>query len=102
MPHGTAIKPNHKAIQAYYAALQTYKEYEVRNEGALETAFQRLLADLLTDFYSYTEPHFEGFEQAVDEMLVQHLLTERLIREIFANADFTRRNVIAAERDLAG
>ncbi|MBN1517648.1 N-6 DNA methylase [Candidatus Sumerlaeota bacterium] len=35
--------------------------------------------------------------EAVDEMLVQHLLTERLIRTIFDNADFTRRNVIAAE-----
>ena len=34
---------------------------------------------------------------AVDEMLVQHLLTERLIRTIFDNQDFTRRNVIAAE-----
>ena len=30
-------------------------------------------------------------------MLVQHLLTERLIRTIFDNPDFTRRNVIAAE-----
>ena len=30
-------------------------------------------------------------------MLVQHLLTERLIREIFDNPEFTRRNVIAAE-----
>ena len=30
-------------------------------------------------------------------MLVQHLLTERLIRTIFDNAAFTRRNVIAAE-----
>ena len=30
-------------------------------------------------------------------MLVQHLLTERLIRTIFDNQDFTRRNVIAAE-----
>jgi hypothetical protein len=45
MPPGTVIKPTHKAIQAYYAALQTFKEFEVRNEGALETAFQRLLAD---------------------------------------------------------
>ncbi|MGI8925317.1 MAG: type ISP restriction/modification enzyme [Tepidiformaceae bacterium] len=34
---------------------------------------------------------------AVDEMLVQHLLTERLFRTIFANDEFTRRNVIAAE-----
>ena len=34
---------------------------------------------------------------AVDEMLVQHLLTERLFDRIFRNQDFTRRNVIAAE-----
>ncbi|MBI5759372.1 MAG: N-6 DNA methylase, partial [Planctomycetales bacterium] len=34
---------------------------------------------------------------AVDEMLVQHLLTERLIRRIFDNSEFTQRNVIAAE-----
>ena len=30
-------------------------------------------------------------------MLVQHLLTERLIRKIFDNPEFTCRNVIAAE-----
>ncbi len=35
--------------------------------------------------------------EAVDEMLVQHLLTERLFRTIFNNPDFTSRNVIAAE-----
>ncbi|MBI3797760.1 MAG: N-6 DNA methylase [Deltaproteobacteria bacterium] len=35
--------------------------------------------------------------EAVDEMLVQHLLTERLISTIFDNPDFTRRNVIARE-----
>jgi len=107
------------------------------------------VADLLTDFYRYTTPDYEGFNEAVaafkeripdlakglkakieaahkknkkfiaafeaffelcqtslnpnirveavDEMLVQHLLTERLFRTIFQNADFTRRNVIAAE-----
>ncbi len=39
-----------------------------------------------------------GIQQdAVDDMLVQHLLTERLIREIFDNPEFTRRNAIAAE-----
>jgi len=107
------------------------------------------LADLLNDFFSYTQPAHEDFDkaigefkervpdlarglvekiqeahksnprfieafeqfyelcrnslnpnlrvEAVDEMLVQHLLTERLIRRIFDNQDFTRRNVIAAE-----
>ena len=35
--------------------------------------------------------------EAVDEMLVQHLLTERLFRKIFHDDEFTKRNVIAAE-----
>ncbi|GHO44568.1 type ISP restriction/modification enzyme [Ktedonospora formicarum] len=34
---------------------------------------------------------------AIDEMLIQHLLTERLFRTVFNNPDFVRRNVIAAE-----
>jgi len=35
--------------------------------------------------------------EAVDAMLVQHLLTERLISTIFDNPAFTRRHVIARE-----
>jgi predicted helicase len=35
--------------------------------------------------------------EAVDEMLIQHLLTERLFRTIFDNPEFTRRNAIAVE-----
>jgi predicted helicase len=244
MPRTTLIKPTHKAIKQYYDALHTYREQRVHHEGALETAFQRLLADtgrlhgwtllpklklqvkgkniypdgtlrdlfnlrrgfweakdtdddldaeiskkiakgyplhntifedtrtavlfqhgqernrfdltkprqladLLNDFYAYAEPEIEDFQQAVnefkervpelakglvekiaaahktnkkfqaafdafftlcrhtlnpnireaavDEMLVQHLLTERLIRKIFDNPEFTRRNVIAVE-----
>lgn len=34
---------------------------------------------------------------AVDEMLIQHLLTERVIRTVFDNPDFVNRNVIARE-----
>ncbi|ALG66435.1 type ISP restriction/modification enzyme [Beggiatoa leptomitoformis] len=34
---------------------------------------------------------------AVVEMLVQHLLTERLFRTIFDNSDFTNKNIIAHE-----
>ncbi len=34
---------------------------------------------------------------AIKEMLVQHLLTERLFRTIFNNPDFVHRNAIAAE-----
>ncbi len=243
MPKSTSIKPTHKAIRQYYQSLQTYTDLHVKHEGALETAFSRLLADtaklhgwtlipkqkmtigkhnifpdgvlrdifsrrgfweakdtdddldaeiskkiargyplvntifedtrravlfqggkernrfdlrdkkqladLLNDFYAYTEPEIEDFHQAVDEfksrvpelakglvsiiershkdnkkfqaafdaffavcqqtlnpnisraavdeMLVQHLLTERLFRKLFDNPEFVRRNVIAAE-----
>jgi len=36
-------------------------------------------------------------ELAVEEMLVQHLLTERILRKIFDIEDFRQRNVIAAD-----
>jgi predicted helicase len=36
-------------------------------------------------------------DSAVEEMLIQHMLTERLFRTVFNNPDFTRRNIIAAE-----
>ncbi|MEM1055329.1 MAG: type ISP restriction/modification enzyme [Bacteroidota bacterium] len=34
---------------------------------------------------------------AVQEMLIQHLLTERVVRTVFGNRDFARRNAIARE-----
>ena len=36
-------------------------------------------------------------EAAVEEMLIQHLLTERIFRTVFSNPDFVHRNVIARE-----
>ena len=36
-------------------------------------------------------------ENAVEEMLIQHLLTERIFRKVFDVGDFMQRNVIAAE-----
>src|ERR1700674_71433 len=36
-------------------------------------------------------------EDAVEGMLIQHLLTERIFRKIFDNPDFSRRNIIALE-----
>ena len=41
--------------------------------------------------------HKATSREVVEEMLVQHLLTERLFRTVFDNPDFVRRNVIAAE-----
>ncbi|MXY95511.1 MAG: DEAD/DEAH box helicase [Caldilineaceae bacterium SB0670_bin_27] len=36
-------------------------------------------------------------DQAVEEMLIQHLLTERIFRRVFDHPDFVSRNVIARE-----
>jgi len=36
-------------------------------------------------------------DAAVEEMLVQHLLTERIFRKVFHNSEFTDRNIIAHE-----
>jgi predicted helicase len=35
--------------------------------------------------------------QAVEEMLIQHLLTERIFRKVFNNPDFITKNIIAHE-----
>ncbi|MFH1049501.1 MAG: type ISP restriction/modification enzyme [bacterium] len=37
--------------------------------------------------------------EAIEEMLVQHLLTERIFRKVFENSDFVNRNIIAHEID---
>ena len=36
-------------------------------------------------------------DPAIEEMLIQHLLTARLFGSVFNNPDFTRRNVVAVE-----
>ncbi len=36
-------------------------------------------------------------KSAVEEMLIQHLLTERIFRSVFNNPDFAQRNIIAVE-----
>ena len=55
--------------------------------------------DAFTDFHEKCcqsiNPNLS--EAAVEEMLIQHLLTERIFRTVFENQDFTRRNVIANE-----
>lgn len=52
-----------------------------------------------TDFYQLCRESINPnlSELAVEEMLIQHLLTERIFRTIFHNSDFTNRNVIAVE-----
>ena len=45
MAKGTQVKPTHKAVKEYYAALERYAGQKVAHEGAVRSAFQNLLAD---------------------------------------------------------
>ena len=57
------------------------------------------LSPLLPDFHEKCRQSINPnlSEAAVEEMLIQHLLTERIFRTVFDNQDFIRRNVIANE-----
>ena len=54
---------------------------------------------VFTDFYEIcrTSINPELSQDAVEEMLIQHILTERIFRTVFNNSAFTRRNIIARE-----
>ena len=66
------------------------------NEARVSNAaFQRAFADFMALCSEALNPNISC--AAVEEMLIQHLLTERLIRRVFDQENFVRRNVIAAE-----
>ena len=67
----------------------------IRGERQSNQPFARAFADFFEKCQLSINPNLS--EAAVEEMLIQHLLTERIFRTVFNNPDFTRRNVIAAE-----
>ena len=67
----------------------------INEARASNAAFQRAFADFMTLCSEALNPNIS--RAAVEEMLIQHLLTERLIRKVFDQENFVRRNVIAAE-----
>ena len=103
--------------------LQSFFSYQAENIAAWHTAvaeFRETVPELggklavLIGTERQNNPHFQEaftrFHQqcqasmnpnlsiaAVEEMLIQHLLTERVFATVFKNRDFTRRNIIASE-----
>jgi len=92
-------------IETFEQAVQDFKESipdlaegllkNIKEEHARNKSFVSTFATFLGLCRTTLDPNMNS--DMVDEMLVQHLLTERLFRTIFNNPDFTRRNVIAAE-----
>ena len=69
----------------------------IQQERKSNHTFTAAFAEFLDKCRQSINPNLA--EAAVEEMLIQHLLTERLFRTVFNNPDFTRRNVIANEID---
>ena len=93
------------ALENWHTAVAEFKE--------MVPALGRKAAELIAEQHE-TNPQFiaaftDFYQQcraainpnlstaAVEEMLIQHLLTERIFRTVFDNPDFTRRNIIARE-----
>ena len=93
------------AIESWHAAVAEFKE----KVPAVGRKFSELIAQqhetnpqFVTAFTAFYQQCRDAInpnlsQAAVEEMLIQHLLTERIFRTVFDNPDFTRRNIIARE-----
>ena len=72
-------------------------ELKERIEERYETdpAFRTAFSDFYDTCRTSINPDLS--QEAVEEMLTQHILTERMFRTVFERSDFTRRNIIARE-----
>ncbi|XWK89156.1 MAG: N-6 DNA methylase [Phormidium sp.] len=72
------------------ALLELIRDQEKKNKKFIDA-----FADFLLLCRQSINPNLS--EAAVEEMLIQHLLTERIFRSVFNNPDFAQRNIIAVE-----
>ena len=92
-------------IVDWYAAVEEFKEkVPVLGRGVakrIETEMQDnpLFRQAFESFHQQCRASIDSnlSEAQVEEMLIQHLLTERIFRTVFDNPDFTNRNIIAQE-----
>ena len=87
----TAVSEFRETVPELGEKLAALIEAERRNN----TQFQKAFASFHQQCQALINPNLSV--AAVEEMLIQHLLTERIFRTVFNNADFTRRNIIARE-----
>ena len=92
-------------IADWYAAVEEFKEkVPILGRGVaerIETEMQAnpLFRQAFGNFHQQCKASIDPnlTEAQVEEMLIQHLLTERIFRTVFDNPDFTNRNIIAQE-----
>src|SRR5947209_4925638 len=92
-------------IASFEVAVQEFKERVPELARALLSIIEKeykLNKKFIAAFDTFAELCRQSLDpkittDVINEMLVQHLLTERLFSTIFDNPDFIRRNAIAAE-----
>ena len=87
----TAVSDFRAYVPDLASALKALIDQRHETDPAFKAAF--------TDFYEIcrTSINPELSRDAVEEMLIQHILTERIFRTVFNRSDFTLRNIIARE-----
>ena len=93
------------ALDNWQTAVSDFREYVPDLARALKTLVgQRHGTDpdfkkAFSDFYETcrTSINPELSQDSVEEMLIQHILTERIFRTVFNRSDFISRNIIAVE-----
>ncbi len=87
-----------EAVQSYGEQIReiaTQLKDKIDAAHANNPEFQRQFDDFMQLCRSSLNPNIST--EAVDEMLIQHLMTERIIRRVFNRDHFTQTNVIAAK-----
>jgi type I restriction-modification system DNA methylase subunit len=98
----THVEPE---VENFEAAVSEFKERIPEHAQALlriiedeykrNSKFIHAFNEFKTLCISALDPNIK--DETIKEMLVQHLLSERLFRTVFDNPDFVRRNVVAAK-----
>ena len=92
-------------IVDWYAAVEEFKEKvpvlgrgvakHIETETQDNPEFRQAFQNFHQQCRASVDPNLT--EAQVEEMLIQHLLTDRIFRTVFDNPDFTNRNIIAQE-----
>ena len=93
------------ALDNWQTAVSDFREYVPDLASALKALIDQrhdtdpAFKEAFTDFYDICRASInpELSSDAVEEMLIQHILTERIFRTVFNRSDFTLRNIIARE-----
>ena len=82
-------------FRAHVPALASKLKELIDKQHQADSAFQNAFADFYQICRTSINPDLS--QDAVEEMLIQHILTERIFRTVFNRSDFTSRNIIASE-----